>query len=59
MARDTGKALDNVLDWANEYKGKIALVLSQIELYREGPLTANELLMLSTFERLLTEESNG
>lgn len=57
MARDTGKALDNALDWANNINGRIKMALVRIEMYREAGLTANEIEILNTLSALLQEES--
>jgi hypothetical protein len=59
MARDTGKALDNVLDWANAYKGKINMVLVRLEMYRETALTAGELAIINTITALLEKDTDG
>lgn len=56
MARDTGKALDNALDWANLMKEKIDLALLQCDLYREGSLTAGEMKILAELEAILKKK---
>lgn len=53
MARNTGKALDDVLDWANEYKGKIDMALVRLDMFREQPHTEGELVIINTMSHLL------
>jgi hypothetical protein len=47
---DVGKREDRLLDYVNEINGKIKFALVQIEMFREGALTANELTMLNMIQ---------
>lgn len=53
---NVGKREDGLIDWANGYKGKFDMLRARIAMYRETPLTANELMILNTLSDLLEEE---
>lgn len=55
---DVGKREDRLLDYVNEINGRIKMAIVQMEIYREGALTASELTMLNTIQaHLATGES--
>ena len=56
MARNSGKALDDVLDWANEFKGKITMVKTRLEMFREATLTAGEKAIVDAIDLLLKDD---
>lgn len=56
MARNSGKALDDVLDWANEFKSKITMVKTRLEMFRETKLTKGEQAIIDVIDALLKDE---
>jgi hypothetical protein len=53
---NVGKREDSMLDFINAMKGRINMTQTRIAMYRETPLTANELAILNTLSALLDEE---
>lgn len=53
---DIGKREDRLLDFIGEMNGRITSALWQIDLYREGALTASEIKILGEMEAILKKK---